>query len=56
MMARSVVGDEDLRKLYLKFHKKDGGLPWELLMERSAPGMIYQAWRRDPLVCFSKFY
>ena len=53
-LARSMVGDEDLRQLYLKFHKKDGGLTWELLMERSVPGMNYQAWRRDPQVCFGK--
>lgn len=47
-MAGPVIQIADLQKFYLKFHHKDGGPPWEFLMERSIPGMTYQAWRRDP--------
>lgn len=47
-LARMAVGNDDLRDLFRRFHYRDGGLPWELMMERSIPGMTYQAWRRDP--------
>ncbi|MCO5592378.1 hypothetical protein L7F22_046380 [Adiantum nelumboides] len=47
-LARSTVGEVDLLDLHRKVHGKEGGLPWELMMERSATGMTYQAWRRDP--------
>ncbi|KAH7282891.1 hypothetical protein KP509_35G051800 [Ceratopteris richardii] len=46
--ARNVVDYNDLRDLYLRYHNRDGGVPWEPMMERSIPGMFYQAWRRDP--------
>lgn len=44
----SAIEVEDLQQFYLKLHHKDGGPPWEFLMEHSIPGMTYQAWRRDP--------
>ncbi|KAI5065885.1 hypothetical protein GOP47_0018509 [Adiantum capillus-veneris] len=47
-LARSTVGEADLLDLHRTVHGKEGGLPWDLMMERSAPGMTYQAWRRDP--------
>ncbi|KAH7292626.1 hypothetical protein KP509_29G078300 [Ceratopteris richardii] len=47
-LAKNVVDMDDLRDLYKRFHNRDGGKPWELMMERSIPGMSYQAWRRDP--------
>lgn len=47
-LASSVVGEHDLRDLRRRLQGRDGGLPWVLMMERSAPGMIYQAWCRDP--------
>ncbi|KAI5061041.1 hypothetical protein GOP47_0023546 [Adiantum capillus-veneris] len=47
-LARLAVGNEDLRDLHRRYYYKDGGLPWELMMERSIPGMTYQAWRREP--------
>eukprot|EP00250_Pteridium_aquilinum_P010289 c19271_g1_i1 orf=257-1570(-) len=47
-LARSAIQNEDLREFYQKLHYKDGGPPWEFLMEHSIPGMAYQAWRRDP--------
>ncbi|MCO5563574.1 hypothetical protein L7F22_017219 [Adiantum nelumboides] len=48
-LARSAVSNDDLRDLHRRFHYKDGGRPWELMMERSVPGMSYLAWRREPL-------
>lgn len=47
-LARSAVGEQDLRDLHRRLEYKDGGLPWDLMMERKAPGITYQAWRRDP--------
>eukprot|EP00250_Pteridium_aquilinum_P012195 c20560_g1_i1 orf=628-1962(+) len=46
--ARSAVGEQDLLDLHRRLHGREGGLPWDLTMERSAPGIYYQAWRRDP--------
>lgn len=47
-LARSVIGDDDLRALHSRLKYKDAEVPWELMMERVASGMSYKAWRRDP--------
>ncbi|KAI5068113.1 hypothetical protein GOP47_0016458 [Adiantum capillus-veneris] len=47
-LACSTIQIDDLLSFYRKLHYKDGGPPWEFLTEHSIPGMMYQAWRRDP--------
>lgn len=47
-LVRSTMHIDDLLSFYQKLHYKDGGPPWEFLMERAIPGMAFQAWRRDP--------
>jgi hypothetical protein len=47
---RLVVTEEDLEHLCHLVDRKDGGPPWKHMMDRSAPGMRYQAWQRDPEV------
>ncbi|XVF10282.1 hypothetical protein REPUB_Repub07fG0169300 [Reevesia pubescens] len=42
------VTDEDLEYLCKLVEEKDGGPAWIQMMDRSAPTMGYQAWRRDP--------
>lgn len=46
--ASSAVSEQDLLELHRRLNGREGGLPWDIMMERSAPGMTYQAWRRDP--------
>ncbi|KAF7149023.1 hypothetical protein RHSIM_Rhsim03G0215200 [Rhododendron simsii] len=41
------VTEEDLEHLCHLVDRKDGGPPWKHMMDRSAPGMSYQAWQRD---------
>lgn len=43
---------EDLHHLCQLVEEKDGGLPWIHMMDRSTPTMGYQAWRREPKVCY----
>ena len=50
-LAKSVIREGDFEDLRRLLQGKDGGLPWVLMMERSAPGFTCQAWRRDPQVC-----
>lgn len=52
---RLVVTEEDLEHLCHLVDRKDGGPPWKHIMDRSAPGMRYQAWQRDPEVRFPHF-
>ncbi|XWS38056.1 hypothetical protein CRYUN_Cryun19dG0098200 [Craigia yunnanensis] len=44
----SVVTEEDLKQLWQLVEMRDGGPGWIHMMDRSAPNMSYQAWRRDP--------
>ena len=34
----------------MRVDERDGGPPWELLMEKRCTGMKYTVWRRDPEV------
>ncbi|KAL7003774.1 hypothetical protein U1Q18_004919 [Sarracenia purpurea var. burkii] len=43
-----VVTGEDLEHLCHLVDRKDGGPPWKHMMDRSAPGMSYRAWQREP--------
>lgn len=43
-----VVGEDELEHLWRLVEEKDGGPAWIQMMDRSAPNMSYQAWRRDP--------
>ena len=47
---RAIVNTADLRDLCMRLDERDGGPPWELLMEKRCPGMKYTVWRRDPEV------
>ncbi|KAF6159621.1 hypothetical protein GIB67_034583 [Kingdonia uniflora] len=42
------VTEDDLDHLSQLVEVKDGGPAWIHMMDRSAPNMSYQAWRRDP--------
>jgi hypothetical protein len=53
-LASTVIGEKDFEDLKRRLQGDDGGVPWFLMMERSAPGITYQAWRRDPHVCVLK--
>ncbi|XP_022738015.1 uncharacterized protein LOC111290801 isoform X1 [Durio zibethinus] len=44
----SVVTEEDLKHLWQLVEMRDGGPTWIHMMDRYAPNMSYQAWRRDP--------
>jgi hypothetical protein len=44
----NVVTEEDLEHLCQLVEMKDGGPPWIHMMDRSAPNLSYQAFRRDP--------
>ncbi|GMY07619.1 star-related lipid transfer protein 7, mitochondrial [Fagus crenata] len=44
----NVVSEEDLEHLCQLVEMKDEGPPWMPMMDRSAPNMSYEAWRRDP--------
>ncbi|KAG5558925.1 hypothetical protein RHGRI_008761 [Rhododendron griersonianum] len=44
---RLAVTEEDLEHLCHLVDRKEGGPPWKHVMDRSAPGMSYQAWQRD---------
>ncbi|XP_062147672.1 uncharacterized protein LOC133856627 [Alnus glutinosa] len=44
----NAVTEEDLEHLCQLVEMKDGGPPWIRMMDRAAPNMSYQAWRRDP--------
>ena len=46
----NVVSEEDLEHLCQLVEMKDEGPPWMPMMDRSAPNMSYEAWRRDPKV------
>lgn len=46
--GKLAVGSEDLDYLCRIVEERDGGKPWIHMMDRSLPGMVYQAWRRDP--------
>lgn len=41
---------DDMEHLCRIVEEKDGGPAWFQVMDRSAPNMSYQAWRRDPEV------
>ncbi|XP_059449561.1 uncharacterized protein LOC132180673 [Corylus avellana] len=43
----NLVTEEDLEHLCQLVEMKDGGPPWIHMMDRSAPNLSYQAWRRD---------
>ncbi|CAL1366523.1 unnamed protein product [Linum trigynum] len=45
--AADLVTEEDLVYLHNLVEMKDGGPSWIQMMDRSTPGMTYQAWRRD---------
>nr|GLL27463.1 uncharacterized protein LOC109179992 [Ipomoea trifida] len=42
-----LVDDNDLHQLSQLVEENDGGPAWIQMMDRSAPNMSYQAWRRD---------
>ncbi|KAH8959257.1 hypothetical protein BDL97_06G069900 [Sphagnum fallax] len=42
------ITDEDLSSFMKQLDEADGGPAWQLLMERSATNLKYQAWRREP--------
>nr|GMC97854.1 StAR-related lipid transfer protein 7, mitochondrial [Ipomoea batatas] len=42
-----LVDDNDLHQLSQLVEENDGGAAWIQMMDRSAPNMSYQAWRRD---------
>ncbi len=46
------ITDEDLSSFMKQLDEADGGPAWQLLMERSATNLKYQAWRREPEVGF----
>lgn len=46
------VTGEDFKHLTLLVDKRDGGLPWRHMMDRSTHDMSYQAWIREPEVLF----
>ena len=52
----SVVTEEDLKHLWQLVEMRDGGPGWIHMMDRSAPNMSYQAWRRDPKVGYFLFH
>ncbi|WCJ27586.1 Polyketide cyclase/dehydrase and lipid transport superfamily protein [Euphorbia peplus] len=41
--------NEDVQHLHNLVHVKDAGPAWIPIMDRSAPGMTYQAWTRNPI-------
>ncbi|KAG0560216.1 hypothetical protein KC19_10G163100 [Ceratodon purpureus] len=45
---KEVVTVEDLARFMKMLDCTDGGPTWQPLMEKSVPGMAYQAWRREP--------
>ncbi|GER32207.1 polyketide cyclase/dehydrase and lipid transportsuperfamily protein [Striga asiatica] len=45
--ASRLVTYEDLQHLCHLVERKDGGLPWKHVMDRSTQSMSYQAWQRD---------
>lgn len=49
------VTGEDFKHLTLLVDKRDGGLPWRHMMDRSTHDMSYQAWIREPEVLFGDF-
>lgn len=48
---KNFVGEGDLEHIYKLVEEKDGGLPWNAVMDRSTSNMSYQAWKREPEVC-----
>jgi hypothetical protein len=44
---KEVLTDEDLARFMTLLDSKDGGPTWQTMMDKSIPGMTYQAWRRD---------
>lgn len=46
------VTGEDFKHLTRLVDKRDGGLPWRHVMDRSTHDMSYQAWIREPEVLF----
>ncbi|CAI7919990.1 unnamed protein product [Closterium sp. NIES-54] len=43
-----VLTEDDLEEFCAKVEGKDGGPEWQLMMEKTAKGMQYTGWRRDP--------
>lgn len=48
----NLVNEDDLKHFHNLVEEKDGGPSWIHMMDKSAPDMTYQAWRRDPEVNF----
>ena len=44
------VTGEDLKMLFAYIDEKDGGPPWQLMMDRATSTLTFRAWRRDPKV------
>ncbi|XP_031117320.1 uncharacterized protein LOC116020893 [Ipomoea triloba] len=44
----NVITDEDLEHFCHLVERRDGGPCWKHMMDRSIPGLSYQAWQRDP--------
>lgn len=44
---KEVVTTEDLSRFMKLVDGADGGPAWQPMMEKSIPGMTYQAWRRE---------
>lgn len=49
-IKKELVTVEDLARFMKMLDCTDGGPTWQPLMEKSVPGMAYQAWRREPEV------
>jgi len=46
-IKKEVVTNEDLVRFMKLLDCKDGGPAWQNMMDKSIPGMTYQAWRRE---------
>jgi hypothetical protein len=51
---KTLITDEDLSSFMKRLDETDGGPAWQLMMDRSATNVNYQAWRRDPEVSFDE--
>lgn len=49
-IKKEMVTKDDLADFMKLVDGKDGGPAWQSMMDKSIPGMIYQAWRREPEV------
>lgn len=55
-IKKEVVTTEDLVQFMKLLDCKDGGPTWQNMMDKSIPGMTYQAWRREVEVTTALFH